>query len=135
MRTLAIIYGLFYIIVGILGFIPSFSPQGMLFDAFYVNAANNIIYIITGIIGILTGIANFYSAMLFMRIMGIVYIIWAIIGFSVGHDYVFGFIANNLADDWANLILGIIALYLGFAIRRRTAVKAETKIDTKEEMK
>lgn len=114
LKTSAIIFGIVMLIVGILGFIPQFTPHGLLFGLFHVNAEHNWIHILTGIVSILCGLTSEHASRLYFQIFGIIYALVAILGFFYGDRPILGLIANNLADAVLHVIIAIFALYLGF---------------------
>ncbi|MCB1181291.1 MAG: DUF4383 domain-containing protein [Chlamydiia bacterium] len=123
MRGIAIIIGIVLIALGILGMFPEMVWNHLLFSTLEVNWAVNTIYLITGICGILTGFITTLGTRLFFEVTGILYGLWAILGFVYGQDPIFGFIANNLATSWLNMIIAVITLILGFG----SAQKKEEK--------
>lgn len=52
------VLGIVALLIGILGFIPAFVVgEGMLFGLFHVNVADNVVYLIVGVIGVFLGFA------------------------------------------------------------------------------
>jgi hypothetical protein len=49
-KSAAVLFGIVFLLVGILGFVPGVAPDQMLFKIFHVNAAHNIVHIGSGII-------------------------------------------------------------------------------------
>jgi uncharacterized membrane protein YbaN (DUF454 family) len=41
-KTAAVIFGIVFLVIGILGFVPSVAPEQMLFGIFHVNAAHDV---------------------------------------------------------------------------------------------
>ncbi len=113
-KKLAQVMGIILLIIGILGFIPGVTNNELLFGAFSVNAAWNIIYIIIGLIGAYVGMSAPASAKTYLQIFGVIYAIWAILGFVYGDSLILGFIANNSADNWLHVVIALILLYGGF---------------------
>jgi hypothetical protein len=114
LKILAIIFGIIMLIVGILGFYPEFTPNGMLMGIFHVNEIHNIIHITTGVFAILCGLSGQYASKVFFRIFGIVYGLVAILGFFYLDQPIFGLVANNLADAFLHAGIAIFSLWLGF---------------------
>ena len=99
----------------LLGFIPAASPNGMLLGVLHVNAAHNIVHLITGVVALLAAYTGFRASQLFFQVFGIIYGLVAILGFMAGDRHIVGVIANNLADAWFHLIVAAVSLYFGFA--------------------
>jgi hypothetical protein len=106
--------------IGILVFIKNFSPDGMLFGAFHVNALHNVFHILTGLIALWVSFSSADGSKAFFQVFGIIYVLVAVLGFSYGDKPVLGLIANNLADSWFHLIVGLLSLYFGFIIKSST---------------
>lgn len=114
LRTLAVLFGLVFLALGILGFVPSALKDGDLFGIFRLNLTHNIIHIITGLIALWVGITSEYASKVFFQVFGVVYGVVAILGFVYGDKEILGLVANNTADTWLHLVIAVISLYLGF---------------------
>jgi len=111
-RTAALIIGIVFLVVGVLGFIPNplISPTGL----FVVNGAHNLVHIISGLV-VLAGVYSFGSG-LGLKIIGIVYAIIAVLGLLMGGDMLLGMIAMNTADHWLHVVLAVVILAAGFGL-------------------
>jgi Domain of unknown function (DUF4383) len=113
-KTAAIIIGIVFLAVGVLGFIPNplVSPDGI----FAVNSMHNLVHLVSGVV-ILWGAYGFGAA-LGLKIIGIVYAIVAILGFfMVGEDQMLlGLIHVNEADKWLHVVLAVVVLAAGFGL-------------------
>lgn len=58
MKILALVAGIFFLLLGIAGFVPSLSPEGQVFGIVPANTVFSVIYIIAGAVGIMTGLAR-----------------------------------------------------------------------------
>jgi hypothetical protein len=52
-KSAAILFGIVFLAVGILGFVPGVTTNEMLLGTFHVNAAHNVVHIASGIIFLL----------------------------------------------------------------------------------
>ena len=88
-NSAAILFGLVFLVVGILGFVPAATPvtdgMPMLLGIFHVNAAHNVVHLASGIVFLLCGMAGAGASRAFFKIFGIVYAIVAIWGFVAGN--------------------------------------------------
>jgi hypothetical protein len=116
LRIFAIVFGVAFIFAGVAGFIPSFLTDGQLFGFFEVNSMHNIVHIVSGVIAIMAATSFKYTKYYF-RIIGIVYILVAVLGFCRGGDlYV---MHVNMADNFLHTVIGFLSLYLGFIFIRK----------------
>jgi len=122
-KTLALLFGAVFVLVGILGFIPAVAPNEHLLGVFHVNAAHNAVHLLTGIVAIICGLASEHAAMLFFRIFGIVYGLVAILGLIGGDRPILGIISNNMADVGLHIAIAAVSLLIGFGARRRAIVQ------------
>jgi len=113
MKNLAIIFGVVFVVLGILGFIPAFTPSGMLFGAFAVNPLHNAVYLISGAVALAVGLSSERASIVYFQVFGIIYAIVAVLGFARGNMPLMG-MANNYADAVLHLVIAIVALYIGF---------------------
>ncbi len=105
-------FGIIFVLVGILGFIPGITSNGHLLGIFEVNTLHNIIHLLTGIIALMVA-GDHMKSKSFFKIFGVVYGIVTIVGFLQG-DNVLGLFGVNMADNLLHLVITVVALVLGF---------------------
>ena len=98
LKNISLIFGIVFVIVGVLGWIPAITPGGKLLGLFDVNAAHNLVHVVTGIVAIVAGMASENASRLFFRIFGIIYALVAACGFFYGDQPLLGIVSNNAAD-------------------------------------
>ena len=120
LKAAAILFGIVFLIVGALGFVPAVTTQmngmPMLLGIFHVNTAHNIVHLASGAVFLLSGLASTGAARAFFRIFGLVYAVVAVLGFLKGDGLLLGVISNNMPDVWLHMVLAAIMLLLGFAV-------------------
>jgi len=114
-KILALLFGVVFLLIGILGFVPAAAPNEMLLNIFHVNAAHNAVHLLTGIVALLAGMAGVGASKTFFRIFGVVYGLVAVLGFVVGDGMLLGLISNNTADTWLHVGIAVVSLIIGFA--------------------
>ncbi len=125
LKTAAILFGVVFLAVGVLGFVPGITNNEMLLGIFHVNAAHSAVHLLSGAIALWTGLASVAHARLYFRVFGVVYALVAVLGFSAGDGMVLGLISNNMPDTWLHVAIAVVALTLGFAVKDdNTAAKA-----------
>jgi hypothetical protein len=123
-KSFALLFGIVFLVVGILGFFPAITPPmeggdgGMLLKIFHVNTAHNIIHLASGIVFLLCGMAGVGAARAFFKIFGLVYGLVAILGFMNGDKPLLGMVANNMADVWLHVALAAAMLLIGFGSKQ-----------------
>jgi hypothetical protein len=120
-RLFALVVGIVFLLVGILGFILD-PTGGDLLELFAVNIIHNSIHVLVGIAGIAAAYTGWPR--LYARILGIVYVVVGILAFIpalVLHGALLGLVAVNLYDNLLHLVVGLLALYVGFFMSSRAA--------------
>jgi hypothetical protein len=107
----ALVIGIVFILVGILGFIPNgIVGAGALFET---DALHNIIHLIFGLILLFVALKAAQKAAGTLKVVGVIYLLLAVIGFVQG-DTIIGLVPVNAADNWLHLVLGVVIGALGF---------------------
>ena len=121
-QTLAWVFGIVLTAVGILGFVPGVTTDGLLLGIFATDTVHNVIHLATGILGLIVAMTAGYT-MWYFRIFGIVYALVAVVGFVQG-DNVLGLISTNMADHVLHLAIAVVALWAGFGMRGTSVAPA-----------
>jgi hypothetical protein len=111
LRGMALIFAIVFLLLGILGFIPVFSPNHMLFNFFSVSIFLNIFYILIGLLA-LSASGSMLYARLFFKFFGVIFAAIAIWGFAMNGQL--WLVQASISDSFFYLLTAIIALYLGF---------------------
>jgi uncharacterized protein DUF4383 len=119
LKKICILFGVVFVAVGVLGFVPGVSDHEHLLGIFHVNAAHNAVHILSGIAALICGSISTHAARMYFRIFGLVYGLVAVLGFVNGDRPIFGIISNNMADTWLHVAIAATSLLLGFAVRER----------------
>jgi hypothetical protein len=123
-KTAAILFGIVFLVVGILGFVPActtdMNGMPMLLGIFHVNTAHNIVHLASGAVFLLCGMASAGASRCFFKIFGVVYALVAVLGFYYGDQALLGIISSNRADTWLHVGLAVVMLFLGFGTKSDT---------------
>lgn len=122
-KTVALVFGIVFLLIGILGFVPALTPGGALLGLFMVNGVHSIVHLLFGVAGIaaaLTGASRLYN-----KIGGVIYLVLAVVGFIAllavtslaPGGMLLGLVMINMADNFLHLVLGIVLAYVGFGIQ------------------
>ena len=122
-KTAAIIIGLIFVAVGLLGYVDNpiiGSSEGAIF---HTDNVHNIVHIVSGALFLLVAFAAPGSAGGFLKLFGLVYLAIGVIGFvqygTDGMGKVLGFLHVNGADNFLHVGLGVVIFLAGF-FRPRT---------------
>ena len=113
-KTAAVLFGVVFLLVGILGFVPAVTKDQMLLGIFHVNAAHNCVHLLSGVVALIAGMTSAGAARWYFRIFGLVYGLVAVMGFVMGDGMLLGLISNNTADTWLHVGIAAVSLILGF---------------------
>jgi hypothetical protein len=130
-RYFALIAGIIYLLVGLMGFIPALltAPVGapdLVVDSFYgyllglfpVNILHNLVHLAIGIWGI-AAYRNLGGSINFARGLAILYGILAVMGLIPGLNTMFGLTPLFSHDVWLHALTAVVAAYFGFFADRR----------------
>lgn len=133
-RYFALIIGIVYLLVGLLGFLPALrsapsattptlsvtSGYGFLLGLFAVNILHNIVHLLIGVVGIASYARN-DAAINFSRGIAILYALLAVFGFFPGLQTLFGLVPLFGNDIWLHAATALIAAYFGWVAPRQMA--------------
>lgn len=113
-KTAAVLFGVVFLLVGILGFVPAVTKDQMLLGIFHVNAAHNVVHLLSGVAALFAGMTSVGAARVYFKIFGLVYGAVAVMGFMMGDTMLLGLISNNTADTWLHVVIAAVSLLIGF---------------------
>ena len=119
-KKASLAFGVVFLLIGVLGFFPVFTPNGMLLGIFMVGAVHNIIHLLSGVAALAASSSEGYATTYF-KVFGVVYALVTVIGFAQGNS-VLGLIDVNLADNLLHLVIAAVSLYIGFGRKHAVAV-------------
>jgi len=127
-KTAAILFGLVFLVIGVLGFVPACTPNvngmPMLLGIFHVNTAHNIVHLASGAIFLLCGMASASASRTFFKLFGVVYALVAVLGFYYRDQPLLGIISSNNANTWLHVGLAVVMLIIGFGSGGRDSANA-----------
>jgi hypothetical protein len=123
-KNLSILFGVVFLLVGVLGFIPALSPthsDGMryLLGLFMVGGVHNAIHLLSGAAALAAGFTSEKYAKLYFQVFGSVYALVTVIGF-IQKTTVLGIFHVNMADNFLHLVLAVAILAIGFGVKAGT---------------
>lgn len=113
-KTLALVFGIVFVLVGLLGFVsnPLVGANGL----FMTNGLHDIVHILFGIILIWASRSGQASSVSWLKILGVVYLVLAVLGFLLAPSgpSLLGLVTVNMADHWLHVVLGVVLLAAAF---------------------
>ncbi len=116
-KTLAMVLGVVFILVAILGFVgtPIVGAAGL----FHTNTLHDVFHLVTGLIFIFIGLTAPGKVATAFKVFGVIYLLLAVLGFVVapgtnGPESMLGLVDVNFADHILHIVLGVVILWLGF---------------------
>lgn len=114
LRLAAKIFGAVFLLIGVLGFFPVFTPDGNLLGIFHVNTLHNLVHLASGVVALIAGFSSARYAKMYFQVFGVVYALVAVLGFVYGDNSILGLVASNVADTLLHVVIAAAALTLGF---------------------
>ena len=114
LKKLAYVFGVVFLLIGVLGFVPGITSDGHLLGIFDVSALHNLIHILSGVAALV--LVSMGKPRLYFQVFGVVYAVVTVVGFIQGTT-VLGLIGVNMADNLLHLLISAVALYAGFGVK------------------
>ncbi len=137
-QLVALIFGIVFLLVGILGFVPGVTSGfdgltfagpmsgAMLLGLFHVSVLHNIVHLLFGVAGIAMSRTP-AAARGYLIGSGIVYLVLLVYGLLIDQGSAANFVPINSADNWLHLALAVALLGAGLALGAR---RSRAKIDS-----
>jgi uncharacterized protein DUF4383 len=130
LQTVAMLTGIVFLLVGILGFIPGITTNAPgdfagsnsdaeLLGIFQVSILHNIVHLLYGLAGIALA-RTWDGARTFLIGGGVIYLLLWILGLIGGANWV----PTNTADEWLHFALGVGMIGSGYVLGREGATRA-----------
>ncbi len=125
----AMLFGIIFLVVGILGFIPGITSDygrldvfddvgAKLIGIFGVNILENIVHLLYGVAGVAAARSWSLSKNYFLA-GGAVYLLLWLYGLVIDEQSGANFFGLNMAAHWLHFILGLAMVATGFLLSRR----------------
>jgi hypothetical protein len=136
-RTFAVVFGMIFLVVGILGFVPGLvggpgagapplgirGGYGYLFGLFPINILHNLVHVVLGVWGLIAARA-LPPARTYARGLTWIYAILAVMGLMPGLSTLFGLVPLFGHDVWLHALTAIVAAWFGYRDRPVSGIEA-----------
>lgn len=127
-KRVALVFGLLFIVIDILGLVVSGGMQmgnasspAMLFGLFPMNVLHNLIHLAFGIWGVLAS-RSFNGSVVFCKLGGFAYLCLAVLGLVV--PTFFGLIPIGGNDVFLHTVIGVFLVWAGFTAKAEVPAAA-----------
>jgi len=122
-RTAALLFGIVFLVVGFLGFMPSPPPpdappltvehgHGLALGLFPVNTVHNVVHLLFGVIGLAAWASGHWRG--YFQLLAVSYALLAVLGLNAATHTTFGFVPIWGADVYLHAAIALGAFYFGF---------------------
>ncbi len=135
-RTFALLFGIVFLAVGVLGFVPGMvhppmgdhdvtmtQNYGDLLGLFPVNLLHNVVHIIFGLWG-LAASRSLGGSIGYARAVAVIYALLTVLGLLDATNTTFGLIPIYGNDVWLHAVLALVAAYFGWVHRNAARTDA-----------
>ncbi|MBI2013410.1 MAG: DUF4383 domain-containing protein [Candidatus Colwellbacteria bacterium] len=123
MKNVVMATGAILALLGLLSFIGNpIVGEGAFFAA---DATHGILLLATGIV-VLWAAKGGASGAMYLKALGVIYVILAVLGFFAQDGKILGLVATNAASSWLQLVVAVVLLWAGFAGRKSGAMPMQT---------
>jgi hypothetical protein len=124
----AMLFGIVFLIVTVVGFIPGLTTDydrlttfddvgAQIFGIIGVNALENIVHLLFGVAGLVAA-ATWAASRTYFVAGGIIYLAVWLYGILIDLSSSANFIGVNAAANWLHFVLGVVFLLVAFAFGR-----------------
>src|SRR2546428_3842526 len=113
----ALVFGVIYLAVGILRFLPSLGgsftlTNTKLLGLFNINLLHNLVHVVIGVAGLAAG-ASLANSRMFCQVVGVILLLLGVLGVFVANPL--GLLYIGGLDIALHLVSGAVLAYFGFA--------------------
>jgi hypothetical protein len=123
--TLAAVFGVVFLLVGIAGFFAAPPPpdalplamnhgHGLALGLFPVNTLHNVVHLLFGALGLMAAGGILLSARTYFQLLAVAYALLAVLGLLPATQTTFGLIPIYGNDVWLHALIAVVAGVVGF---------------------
>lgn len=122
-KTAALLFGIVFLVVGLLGFAPAPPPpdapplavehgHGLALGLFPVNTLHNIVHLLFGILGLAAWAGGWGRG--YFQLVAVAYAVLTVMGLVPGMNTTFGLVPVWGNDVWLHALIAAASAYFGF---------------------
>ncbi len=137
LQKIAYLYGISFFLVIVLAFIPGLTDEnGKIFGLYRNVTANHVLHALSGIWALYAASKSEKSTLFYFRVFGILYFLDGLSGLLTGYNFLnLHFLtkelaiiaAKRLAANTPHMLIGGIAIFLGFIVDKNYSRKSRKK--------
>jgi hypothetical protein len=123
--TLAAVFGVVFLLVGVAGFFAAPPPvdalplqmnhgHGMALGLFPVNTLHNVVHLLFGVLGLMAAGGILFGARAYFQVLAVSYALLAVLGAIPATQTTFGLIPIYGNDVWLHALVAVAAGVIGF---------------------
>ena len=123
--TMAMVFGVVFALVGVVGFFPSPPPpdapalavehgHGLALGLFPINTLHNLVHLLFGVLGIAAAMGALMSPRGYFQLVAISYALLTVMGLLPLTQTTFGLVPIWGNDVWLHALLALAAAYFGY---------------------
>ena len=124
LKKLAMVFGVVFLLIGVLGFVPGITTDGHLLGIFEVDGIHNVIHLLSGAVALWAGMTSAKASKMYFQVFGVVYALVAVLGIFTSSFL--GLIDVNGADNILHVLIAAVALYAGFGMKADDLMMSST---------
>ena len=105
--------GIVLLLVGVLGFIPGITSNGVLLGIFDADPLQNVVHIVAGALLVWVAKAGTAKVMNMVKVLAVVYSVATVLGFVTGYGLLVA-MPTTMADNVLHLVVAALLLWMWF---------------------
>lgn len=114
-KTFAIIFGIVFVLVGVLGFVdnPLVGMEGL----FQTDTLHDLVHLLIGVVLLVVAFTRPAASAKTILTFGVVYLVLAVLGLLMipAGGELLGLVMMNTADHWLHVFLGVVLILVGYS--------------------
>ncbi|HSX03596.1 MAG TPA: DUF4383 domain-containing protein [Rhabdochlamydiaceae bacterium] len=126
LKIVAFVFGIIFIVLGVLGLIPASYQNNMFLGFFPVEGLDSTTSLIEDCFSILAGVVAIWCGLKgpaavkrCFQVFGSLFLLFAILSLIYGDKDILGLIPNTKEEFWFDFIFAVVLLWLGIGVKTK----------------